>query len=113
MSRREFPARVRIAAYERCKGLCESCGALLQVGRFHYDHVVPDGLGGEPTLENCAVLCRPCHDEKTAGHDVPAITKAKRQEQVHLGARPPSRSPLPCGKRSRWKRTVDGRTVLR
>jgi 5-methylcytosine-specific restriction protein A len=87
--RREFSAKVRVAAYERSRSLCEGCGAPLQVGRFHYDHVLPDALGGDPTLENCAVLCRPCHDEKTHTGDVPQIAKMKRQRANHLGIRKP------------------------
>lgn len=111
--RREFPARVRIAAYERCKGLCEECTARLVTGAFHYDHILPDALGGEPTLENVAVLCRACHGSKTAGQDVPRIAKADREKVRHIGAKPPSRTPLPGGRGSKFKRTIDGRTVLR
>src|SRR3546814_1057777 len=91
--RREFSARVRIAAYERCNGLCEDCTARLMVGAFHYDHRVPDALGGEPTLENCRVLCRACPGSKTAGQDVPQIAKAKRQEARHIGARSEEHTP--------------------
>ena len=32
-----------------------------------YEHDIPDGLGGEPTLENCKVHCRICADIKTDG----------------------------------------------
>ena len=110
--RREFPARIRAAAFERCNGLCEECRSKLQVGRFHYDHVLPDGLGGKPLLENCRVLCRACHGVKTANQDVPQIAKADRQRSAHLG-KPPSRQPLPGGKRSGWKKKLDGTVVRR
>lgn len=89
--RREFPARVRVAAYERSNGHCENCTARLYVGKFHYDHRIPCGLGGEPILGNCVVLCVACHSEKTVNADIPRIAKAVRQQQKHLGARPPKR----------------------
>lgn len=110
--RKEFSARVRAAAFERCKGLCERCGVKLSVGAFHYDHVLADGLGGAPTLDNVAVLCRACHGEKTATADIPQIAKADRQRSAYLG-KPPSRSPLPGGRASKWKRKVDGTVVPR
>jgi 5-methylcytosine-specific restriction protein A len=77
VTRREFPNKVRIAAFERAKGHCEKCTARLVVGKFAYDHVIADALGGEPTLENCAVLCDSCHGIKTPS-DTTAAAKVKR-----------------------------------
>lgn len=111
--RREFPAKVKVAAYERSGGRCESCTAPLAVGKFHYDHRVPDALGGEPTLENCDVLCNACHGAKTASQDVPAIAKAKRREARHIGAKARTRSPLTGGRDSKFKRKLDGTVVPR
>lgn len=80
MSRREFSKSVKIQAFARAKGICENeaCGAVLLPHKMAYDHLIPDALGGEPRLDNCQVLCLPCHGEKTAKHDVPTIAKAKR-----------------------------------
>ena len=113
MMRREFPKAVKLAAFQRANGRCEECSARLMVGAFHYDHRVPDALGGEPTLENCRVLCRACHAVKTAAQDVPSIAKAKRNEARHIGAKAPSRTPLPFGRRSRFKRKISGEIVAR
>lgn len=110
--RREFPARVRAAAFERCGGLCEGCQVKLSVGAFHFDHVLPDALSGEPILSNVAVLCKACHGKKTATVDVPQIAKSNRQRAGYLG-KPQSRSPLPGGKGSKWKRTFGKGWVLR
>ncbi|MBO1021491.1 HNH endonuclease [Methylobacterium sp. SD274] len=90
MSRREFSKKVKRDAFVRAAGHCEGpgCGAKLSLGKFAYDHVNPDGLTGEPTLENCAVLCDPCHKEKTK-NDVADIARAKRREDAHRGIRPP------------------------
>jgi 5-methylcytosine-specific restriction protein A len=93
MSRREFTKAVKRDAFLRANGACENpnCGARLSVGKFHYDHDTPDGLGGEPTLDNCVVLCVPCHRAKTSKRDVPAIAKTKRIQDRNIGIRKPSR----------------------
>jgi 5-methylcytosine-specific restriction protein A len=113
MSRREFPAKVKIAAFQRADGKCETCRAFLYPSKTHFDHIVPDALGGEPTLANAQVLCGACHATKTGKHDVPAIAKAKRREAAHWGAKAPSRTPLPFGRKSPLKRKMDGSVVRR
>lgn len=113
MSRKEFPKKVRIAALKRADGKCEGCGQPLKAGRFQFDHVVPDGLGGEPTLENCKVLCSgsraSCHGIKTHEEDTPRMRKADAQRDAYQGTtrkkvkipqrpkaeRPPGKAPLP------------------
>jgi 5-methylcytosine-specific restriction protein A len=102
--RREFPAKVKHAAFERAADHCEGCGARLVVGKFHYDHVIADALGGEPTLENCAVLCVSCHGEKTPGDTTKAAkVKRIRRKQV-AGIKPRSSFPKPPpGSRWDWK----------
>lgn len=86
--RREFPKQVKREALRRADGKCEgeNCGALFGV-KFHFDHDIADGLGGEPTLENCKVLCHQCHKEKTTKHDIPLIAKVKRISDKHNGIR--------------------------
>lgn len=85
MTRREFPAQVRKEAWKRCKGRCEKCTAKLFPGRFQYDHRIPDGLGGQPTLENCQVLCSNCHLPKTHDEDRPMMQKADNIAAKHFG----------------------------
>jgi len=90
MSRREFTVKVRTAAEKRAAGNCEGCGIGLRVGHFHFDHDVPDGLGGEPTLENCRVLCLTCHRIKTHEQDNPRMQKADRaKKKIALSFRKP------------------------
>lgn len=89
--RQEFPRAVKAKAFARAGGHCEGCTAKLMAGAFHYDHDLPDGLGGEPTLANCRVLCKACHGTKTAERDVPIIAKMKRQRDSHIGARTATR----------------------
>lgn len=97
MPRREFSAKTKALAFERAGGNCECCTARLTAGKFHYDHVIPDALGGEPVLSNCEVLCTNCHGAKTAKEDVPRIAKAVRTNRKHINATRPKR---PWPKRS-------------
>lgn len=113
MARREFSAKVRALAFERAGGHCEGCTARLTVGKYAYDHIIPDALSGEPTLQNCAVLCTNCHGAKTTKEDVPRIAEAVRTHRKHIGAKAPSRNPLPGGRNTRFRKRMDGKVVLR
>ena len=107
--RSEFPKRVRLAAWERAQGHCETCGVKIRLGLGpHYDHVIPDAVGGEPTLENCAVLCRTCHGVKTAQRDVPAIAKTKRVRDKAVGAKEKRSRPMPGTKASGLRKRMNG-----
>jgi len=97
MSRTEFSAKVRKAAWARCEGRCEGCTAKLFPGKFQYDHDRADGLGGEPTLENCKVLCAACHYEKTHTVDRPIMQKADNIRAKHLGIKRPGGFRKPPG----------------
>ena len=91
--RREFPPKVKLTAWDRSGGNCEQCLARI-IARPEYDHILPDALGGEPTLENCKVLCSKCHRLKTSGEDVPRIAKTKRTKRKALNAWPKSARPI-------------------
>lgn len=111
MSRREFPPKVRLAAFQRAAGHCEGCTARLVPGRFHYDHDLSDAMGGEPVLSNCKVLCTACHGTKTATVDIPTIAKSNRVRLKHAGISKASR--MPGSRASGWKRKLDGTVVRR
>jgi 5-methylcytosine-specific restriction protein A len=112
MTRREFSRRIKLKAWDRCGGKCESCKVKLVVGKYAYDHVLPDALQGEPTLENCEVICTVCHGAKTPD-DVRRIRKADRQRAGHVGAKRPPKGVIPGSKASGWKKKMDGTVVRR
>ena len=112
MRRVEFPGKIRVAAWERSSGHCENCTRRLSPGDVYYEHLVPCELGGTATLENCGVYCRSCWTEKTRTYDHPTIAKVKRIEMRHLGAKR-SRTPLPCGRDSPYKKTIGGKVIPR
>lgn len=112
--RREFPAKVKAAALKRCmdaQGIprCEGhgCGVALVAAMTNFDHDVADGLGGEPTLENCKVLCKTCHGLKTFEHDNPVMQKADAQRKKSFGIKRNSK-PLPGTKRSGLRKRMNG-----
>lgn len=116
LARTEFPKRVKAQAFARCcddKGVphCENCSIPLTGPNTIYEHFQADGLGGEPTLENCRVYCRNCATQKTVSHDNPIMQKADRQLKASYGIKAPSR--LPGSRNSKWKKKIDGSVVLR
>jgi hypothetical protein len=93
--RRNFKPQVMIQAWDRAGGHCDMCGPMsmkLVPGNIFYDHIIADNLGGEPTLENCQVLCRSHHDAKTYKSDVPLIAKGRRLRRREAGIRKPRRT---------------------
>lgn len=114
--RREFPASVKRDAYDRSGGICEchriwrtvGCGARLTTGNIFYEHIVCDGIGGAPTLSNCAVLSKTCWLGKTNGYDKPRVAWAKRQRDRHHGIRKHVDNPLPGTVASGWRHFLRG-----
>lgn len=112
MSRLEFSKSTKAQAFLRSNGHCECCGAKLSSGNIEYDHSIACGLGGDNSLDNCVVLCKTCHKAKTTKRDVPTIAKAKRQQAANIGAKT-SKKPMPFGRKSKWKRKMDGTIIPR
>lgn len=93
--RTEFPKAVLREAFKRSGGVCEvhrlphvlglpeTCDRVAQEA----DHILPDILGGEATLDNCAYLCRQCHRQKT---DRDVADKSKRNKHKVNPDRPKS-----------------------
>jgi hypothetical protein len=123
MSRLEFTNKTKNAAYKRSNGICEchrvpmlnrpqGCGQKLTEGRIRYEHIVPDEIRPDNSLENCAVLALGCWREKTDKYDLPTIAKSNRQRNAHIGIKS-SRSRFPCGKDSEFKKKITGEVVRR
>lgn len=104
--RTEFPLKVKKAAFRRCcnqapEGIenipatpqCEGCGNELRSGGVFYEHMDPDGLGGEPTLENCQVRCGNCKVKKDKT-DNKIMATADRKLKAAFGLKPAKRSKL-------------------
>ena len=112
-ARRSISTRERTALFLAAGGKCAHCGVKIQPGqRWDLDHCRPLELLGKDEPSNWQVLCAPCHRAKTAD-DVQRIRKAQRSQATHIGAKAPSRNPLPFGRKSRLKKKVSGEVVER
>ena len=60
---RPIPQSVRTHVFKRDKGRCVVCGA---IDNLHFDHIIPDSLGGSIGPENVRVLCCSCNHKKNA-----------------------------------------------
>jgi 5-methylcytosine-specific restriction enzyme A len=91
----EFTSAVKRAAYDRSNGCCEChrcpglepCGQTLDFPIF-YEHIIQCEVGGDGSLDNCAVLNKTCWKAKTAKQDLPVIAKCKRINDRHRGITP-------------------------
>ncbi len=110
---RRFSKATMREAYDRAEGCCEVCTAALTPGNTFYDHVIPWTISRDSSLSNAAVLCKTCHDFKTAVMDIPRIAKGVRLADRHVGIRPIASRPMPGGRNSGLKKTMRGEVVAR
>jgi 5-methylcytosine-specific restriction endonuclease McrA len=111
--RREFPRKVKLIAFLRCKGKCEGCGNRLVSGDITYDHKIPWAISRDSSLGNCQVICTSLCDRTKTATDIGVIAKSNRVRDKHIGATSRSRHPMPGGKRSPFKFKVGGGIVDR
>lgn len=111
--RRALSTKQRKIVFERAQRQCHICSSEIRVGEaWEVEHIIPIALGGADELANMAPAHIKCHAGKTRTEDIPAIARAKRREAVHLGLKQ-SRNPLPGGRKSPWKKRMDGTVVRR
>ena len=106
--RLEFSPKTKTEAFRLANGRCRHCLVKLSVGNVRYDHHVAAKLGGDNSLSNCQVLCRNCHDQKTAKVDVPAIAKTKRVHRKNIGAGSGRKQKVGGWLSTKFRRKVDG-----
>lgn len=116
-NRSEFPQAVRKAAFRRAcvngEPYCESCGKFIRAGHLIFEHVQADGLGGEPTHENCMVHCSGCAGKKTIEEDNPRMVKADAVLKATYGIKPAKRNPMPGSRASGIRKRFNGRVERR
>lgn len=62
--RRDPPANLRAATFQRDGNICQHCEGEFDVSLLHADHVIPVARGGLTTLGNLQALCGPCNLRK-------------------------------------------------
>ena len=112
MARKTISTKKRVALFNAKHGLCYLCGGKVSAGEaWEVEHRIPIAMGGADDETNWEVAHAKCHLYKTK-EDVGNIAKAKRREANHIGAKQ-SKTPMPFGKKSKWKRKMDGSIVPR
>jgi 5-methylcytosine-specific restriction endonuclease McrA len=112
VKRRAISKKERLEIFNARQGKCHICGEkILAMEKWEVEHIIPFALGGKDEGDNLSVAHESCHKNKTR-EDVGRIAKAKRQANYHNHAKL-SRTPLPCGKTSKWKRKMNGRVIRR
>jgi 5-methylcytosine-specific restriction protein A len=113
MKRVRITAKMRVDIFLRHDGICHICKMKVIPGEeWDVSHEIALEAGGRDDDSNWLVAHRKCHRVHTATIDIPLIAKVKRIRARHLGAKK-SRTPMPLGRNSKWKRKMDGTIVRR
>jgi len=65
LSIRSFNATMKREAYERQDGICPKCGLPFEIEKMEGDHIKLWSEGGKTISNNCQMLCKDCHREKS------------------------------------------------
>ena len=105
------PPRVRIRVFEQSRGCCYICGRRIGVGEYwQADHVIALCNGGANREANLKAACRNCCYKKTA-EDSAEKSEIARIAKKHILPKP--KSTWGTCKGSKFKRKMNGQTVLR
>ena len=55
---RAFSDKIKIAQYEKQKGICPVCDKYFEFGGMEADHIIPWSQGGSTKSDNCQMLCK-------------------------------------------------------
>lgn len=112
--RRSMSPRRRLRIWEAHRGMCCLCNQAIDGTREKWivEHLRALELGGEDEDANCAPAHASCGLEKTSD-DHARAAKAKRVKQRQLGIKAASKTPMPFGRNSPFKRTMSGKVVRR
>jgi 5-methylcytosine-specific restriction endonuclease McrA len=112
MARKSISTKTKVMLFNKRGGRCYLCEGKINIGEsWDLEHVIPLAMGGLDEESNWELAHSKCHLIKTKA-DFGNIAKAKRRESRHIGAKE-SKTPLPFGKKSKWRKKMDGTIVPR
>lgn len=113
-TRKSISTRERIRLFQLHLGICHICGEKIDGTRERWDieHALALALGGEDDDQNRKLAHHACHKPKTKD-DIQRKAKADRQRAKFIGAKSPSKNPVPGSKNTPFKKKFNGTTVRR
>lgn len=110
--RKPLTSKQRLKLFLERKGVCCICGHKIETLKPWIDeHIIPLWLGGTNDWSNRGVAHELCARAKTS---IEATERAsiRRKAERHFGAYTAKR-PMPCGRKSKWKKKLSGEVVPR
>jgi 5-methylcytosine-specific restriction endonuclease McrA len=110
--RKPLTSKQRLKLFLERNGICCICGHKIETLKPWIDeHIIPLWLGGSNDLSNRGVAHERCARVKTAKEATERASIRKKAER-HFGAHT-SKHPMPCGRKSKWKKKMNGEVVPR
>lgn len=109
------PRSVKVRVRDRFNRICQcGCGVTIVGDKgWDTDHHIPISQGGENRETNLKPLLNACHKIKTA-REAGVRAKTNQVRFKHLGLKTKSSGRgWPCGRNSKFKRTIGGKVVPR
>jgi hypothetical protein len=108
--RKRHSTAERESALEAADGICCLCDMPIEPGQDWELHHVDEPFhhGGDEV----APAHFRCHKIETRENTLPLVVKTRHQRQRHNGSFE-TKTPLSCGRKSPWKKKIDGTVELR
>lgn len=111
-NRRPLTPKQKLQMFVEAKGICCICGCKINNVHEAWDeHQNPLWLNGDNSAPNRAPAHEKCARKKTAT-EAALRSKIRNTAEKHFGAKVSS-NPMPCGRKSRFKKKMNGQVVER
>lgn len=110
--RKHLTAKQKLQMFVEAGGICCVCGCKIDGVKEAWDeHVNPLWLNGDNSAPNRAPAHAKCARSKTS-EEAEVRAKIRNTAEKHFGAKTSSQ-PMPCGRKSRFKKKMNGQVVER
>lgn len=111
-ARKPLTPKQKLEMFVAAKGICCICQTKIDNVKDAWDeHVNPLWLNGDNSAPNRAPAHVKCARKKTAS-EAALRSKIRNTAEKHFGAKA-SPNPMPCGRKSKWKKKMNGEVVPR
>jgi 5-methylcytosine-specific restriction endonuclease McrA len=111
--RKNLTDKQRLQMFVRHGGICCLCGEKIDGVKEMWDeHFDPLWRTGDNSPDNRRPAHAKCARDKTSS-EAAERAKGRDMAEYHFGAKRPKTKPMPCGRRSPFKKKMDGTVVRR